>query len=386
MDQTVKLWDTATGALRETIVPGETGTSSGMGAGSASGVGGVGGVGGTQEHRLFDRDSGKLSSLQPRVVIPHGDKIEAWAAAYSPDGKILITGASSGPLSRWDASRFPGLSVRPLAGKSSGANKIVFAPDGKTFATANWDRTVRLWDAGGNQLATLRRHTDAVRSVAFSPDGQLLASGSWDRTVKIWDVASRLEIRSIPAQELPVNAVAFSPDGKMLATGTGDWRTDKPGEVELWDPATGKRIRNAWHAIRDVKDLAFSPDGKQLAVAHAGSRTPGGDGAVVCLNLGPEQEFARTIKCPSGATAVAFSPDGSLLAVGSWIGKVLLVDTASLNVLATLGLHLPGAMIFDAAFSPDSKFLATASKDGTVKIWPVGDLAGHRTESHAASR
>jgi len=72
---------------------------------------------------------------------------------------------------------------------------VAFSPDGKWLATRSFDGTVKLWDAGaGQELLTLKGHSDVVHSVAFSPDGKRLASGSADRTVKLWDAATEKEV------------------------------------------------------------------------------------------------------------------------------------------------------------------------------------------------
>jgi hypothetical protein len=309
-----------------------------------------------------------------KLVIPHGESVEVWSAAYSPDGKTLVTSTSKGDLLLWNIANRPpsNRSLAPVGRQLSPVNKIAFAPDGKVFATANWDGTVKLWDLEGKVLAVLQGHKDRVMSVAFSPDGALLASGSWDKTAKIWDAVQRREIRTLPAQLEPVSAVAFSPDGKLLATGSGDWQTDNPGEVKLWDPATGKHLRNAWHSPREVKDLAFSPDGKRLAVARAASRAPIGDGAVTILSLENPAVPVTTLRCPTGATAVAFSPDSSLVAAGEWNGTLRLMGATPVSQRRSPGTSIDRAMIFDLVFSPDGKTFATANKDGTVKIWEVG--------------
>ena len=68
---------------------------------------------------------------------------------------------------------------------------MAFSPDGKRIVSGSWDKTVKVWDAArGQEILTLKGHTDLVTSVAFSPDGKRIASGSEDKTVKVWDASA----------------------------------------------------------------------------------------------------------------------------------------------------------------------------------------------------
>jgi WD40 repeat protein len=221
-----------------------------------------------------------------------------------------------------------------------------------------------------------------VLDAAFAPDGRTVAIGlePWPElyefddcreTVELWDAASGSQLRRLEgAAPDPtdgpgvVRSVAFSPDSKILAWGARG--APVPPTIKLWDVATGDGLRTLVGLSGPIDALAFSPDGGMLA--------SGDEDGIVALwnvalwNLGVERKPHRLLGHEGGVNAVAFSPDGRFLASASEDRTVRIWDIWSGGVaLQTLTGH--GAGVCSVAYWPDGQTLASEAADNTVKIW-----------------
>jgi hypothetical protein len=126
-----------------------------------------------------------------------------------------------------------------LSGHEDAARSAAFSPDGRRIVTASFDKTARIWDAAtGREIAVLRGHGDGVFSAAFSPDGTRIVTASWDRTARIWDAATSQEIAILRSPHGRMVSATFSPDGTRIVTASvGPDKT-----ARIWDAATGKEI------------------------------------------------------------------------------------------------------------------------------------------------
>jgi len=141
------------------------------------------------------------------------------SVAFSPDGALLASASYDGTVRVWDMAT--GAAVKTLEGHTDWVHSVAFSPDGALLASASRDKTVRLWDTEtGAALKTLEGHTDSVTAVAFSPDGALLASASHDKTVRVWDVATGAALKII-ALDSNVTSLSFTSDGSFLETNHG---------------------------------------------------------------------------------------------------------------------------------------------------------------------
>ena len=245
-----------------------------------------------------------------------------------------------------------------------GADHLVFSPDGATLAGAAGNNMIFLWQVPAGKLAAAlaeRMYPGPITTVAFSPNGAMLATADNYSRILLWNVATgkRTITLSYPAKNTDIAAVAFSPDGKTLAT------TDYTS-THLWQVATGTQTAVLSDSAGMGDAVAFSPDGAMLAVATNG-------GSTLLWNLST-RKVAATLSEPDGENtvwSVAFSRDGATLATADASGHTYLWNLATDKVIAAFTDPGSKAETTSVAFSPDGAMLATADTDGSTYLWNV---------------
>jgi WD40 repeat protein len=335
---------------------------------------------------------------------------DGWVSAvtFSPDGRLIASGGHDMAAALLDAHT--GECFRPLHGRQYAVRSLAFSPGGDMLAAGQEDGTIRCWCTRTGRLRrTLEAREPWVSALAFSPAGSRLFAASsngyhLDCGVESWSAGTSepgplldLEpghVDSLVAMptagtvavshrswreqrrqcktlvwdpetsqvwyDVEGAAAAASADGCLLATTFG---TSSVATIRLWDARCGEVIRDLQPPQKpdSYDSLCFSPDGRLLAVGFDGCRVGLWD-----VTSGAQVWEGRTERDALGA--VAYSPDGTTIAFGgSYDEQVVLWDAASGIERREFAGHTHD--IHSLAFSPDGLHLASASADGSVKIW-----------------
>ncbi|MDH4176701.1 MAG: hypothetical protein OEV72_03905, partial [Thermoleophilia bacterium] len=344
--------------------------------------------------------------------------------AFSPDGKTVVSTSISGTVTVWDAEAL--IPIETLRGHSRAVQQPAFSPDGKMLYTASHDGNVIAWDMSGDrrlgraftfaddggaewlwpdwhpavfspdgkliavgltgdgiglrEATTLRAAgaplsgTGEVNDLAFTPDGRTLVAVAEGGIATIWDVVSRSLRASVGVGSNPVG-VSINADGTAFAAAGGDG-------VTVRDVETGAALS----AVGDgdlAGDVAFSPTEPLVAFAREGLRGPGqGDAEIWSVPDGspdevvPDGSPVQSLR-PAGdgedyflGWAVAFSPDGRLLASPRDNGSVAIWDAHTGGLVREIEPNV-GAAVLALAFSPDGGTLAVSGGDSFASLWDV---------------
>ena len=383
------------------------------------------------------------SGQKPELVVGSGHASSVSAMAFSPDGKLLVSGGGAGAIKLWDVKSGAGLRTmteETLDDDVQGVSALAFSADGKMLASATvkaveaaedgplWLTNITLWDVqSGKALNTFSGYAGKIHSLAFNPIRRWLAGGDVNKTVTLWDLDSGQKLKTFTGTADVVNVVMFSPDGAAVMSGS--WDT----VVDVWDAASGTTLRqmrgdpsfslarayaglpggitaymrvvspamnpamnrlaavgdpdliSVWDVSKNTKLKDFKPEKEginSIALSPSGEVLAGGGltGNIKLWDVNSGAELA-TIKRGHSSDVIALSPDSSIVAQSEDEGHIVkLWDTHDETTLRKLAGHTD--TINTLAFSPDSKTLASGSDDDTIRVWDVDSGRGKVLKGH----
>lgn len=276
---------------------------------------------------------------------------------FNPDGKTFASGDDNGNVIIWDADTYLPIN-NPLIKQGSHITNIVYSPDGKMIAIAGNTSSVYLID-----LQTLEGIYNSIEgnmgvsSMAFSADGSLFALGDYDGKIYVLDLTASTysSEEMLSGHNGYVTSLAFSPDGKTLISG------DETGQMYIWNVETFEQLKGLEKHTSTVSSLVFSPDGKTLVSA-------GWDNTIIFWDVVNYVPVGEPVN--NSADTLYISADGKALGyeMGSYI-EIMDIETRQL-----ITTFYGNDWTVTSALSPDWKKIVSGGKDNKIVVSYISNI------------
>ncbi len=328
----------------------------------------------------YRKSIGKMLLVPVKTISAHDAPITT--IALSRDGKELATAARDNTIKLW---RLPeGHLLHTLKGHTRTILRLAFTPDGKHLLSASADLTVRMWAVETGKLErqwdserTVDWHTGWIQALAISPDGRWMATGSRDTTIKVWDLKTGELFRTLWGHADAVTTVAFHPkQSNLLASGSTD------GSIWVWDVVRGEpEVKLSPMGGYNPCAMAFTPDGALLVIGSYASM------GVRVLDWRKGKFVGWGTGIEGTVWTLDISPDGRYVAAGAgdnavWIYDLTHIHDQTLERVRSIRYMVerqsgmdPWGDVRGVAFAPDGKTLVTAMEDGKVRLWRLTGIA-----------
>ena len=266
-----------------------------------------------------------------------------WGADFSPSGDRAVSASRDHTAIVWDTGN--AAAVTTLTGHRASVYDAAWSPDGAAVATASGDHTVIIWNPEtGDQMRSLSIHIDNVNAVDFHPDGEILAAASADGTVSLWNWRSGVRLVSLSIGG-PGNDVKFSHDGSMFAAAANN------GVVRVWRTSDNNLVASLDHGAGRAFAVAFAEGDTLLA-------TSGIDPVIRVWDIATQSLVRELEGHKDGVRGLDTTNDGALIVSGSRDNTARIWNASNGDNRITMG-HINSAIDLPMAIDTPPAFVSS---------------------------
>lgn len=290
------------------------------------------------------------------VLKGHIDEVNT--AFFSPDGTMIVSASDDGTIRVWDSK--DGVELIKLDAVAGFVCSASFSPNGEQIVAGYKDCNVRIWDVKTKTIIkTLKGHTGNILSCSFSHNGKyIISSAEGDNTIRLWDANSGEIIRIIKGYDDCHNSVAFSPDDKYVVSAGG-----LDNYIRLWDLSSGKEVKK--FASNSIYAVSYSYDGKYIVASSCESN----DSQIWDIQSGRK---LLSLKGHTGYVEYSsFSPNDKYIVSASSDDKIIIWDVKKGKQIKVLSGHTD--VVNSVSYNSDGNRLISASSDKTIRVWGLDE-------------
>ncbi len=352
-DNTVRLWDMASGTLVKTFRGHDSAVRAALASPDGRTLLSASHDATVREWSIANYE--ELRSLQGRTFEGHADAV--LSAAFSPNQEWVVTASRDRTARTWNRNTGE-LKQTFEEGHQFLASTALFFDQGRGLITAAVDNTTRVWDvATGTQVRRFER-TGRAAAAVVNRDATVLFTGGNDKQAQQWNLKTGELVRSFPGHHAEVTAVALSPDERWLLTG------DAKGFAVLWDVATGEKGRELKVHTRRITKAVFLADGTRALTAS-------GDNTVAQWDVSTGKEIGNaTLKHPDSVLTMAITTDGTRVVTSCADKSIRVWDVMTAKVLNTLGPFDEAIHAIDVS-DDGTRLLTSQAENRLVRLWEL---------------